>query len=309
MLSYTLKRLLQVIPVLLGTTFLIFVMVFALPGDPIAALGGGQHFVSESVQAQLRERYHLDDPLPVQYANYLVGIAQGDLGADFNGREVSDIIARSWPTSVLLGGTAWLLQVIVGIPLGVWAALNRGKWPDRVVAIITTLAFAIPVFVLAYTAQIQFGVELGWFPVAGTSAGWPTAYILPAAVLSLMGLAATARLTRSSLIESLSSDYVRTATAKGLSRQRVVVRHALRNSIIPVVTFLGIEFGALMGGAVIVEGIFNLPGLGNEVFKAIGAQNGPVVVGISTLLVLVFLFVNLLVDLLYAVLDPKVRHA
>lgn len=309
MLSYTLKRLLQVIPVLLGTTFLIFVMVFALPGDPIAALGGGQHFVSESVQAQLRERYHLDDPLPVQYANYLVGIAQGDLGADFSGREVSDIIARSWPTSVLLAGTAWLLQVIVGIPLGVWAALNRGKWPDRVVAIITTLAFAIPVFVLAYTAQIQFGVELGWFPVAGTAAGWPTAYVLPAAVLSLMGLAATARLTRSSLIESLSSDYVRTATAKGLSRQRVVVRHALRNSIIPVVTFLGIEFGALMGGAVIVEGIFNLPGLGNQVFKAIGAQNGPVVVGISTLLVLVFLFVNLLVDLLYAVLDPKVRHA
>lgn len=309
MLRYIAKRLLQAIPVFFGTTFLIFVMVFALPGDPIAALGGGKHFISPSVQLELRERYNLDDPLHVQYGNYMLGIATGDLGTDFQGRDVSDIIAKAWPTSVVLGATAWLLQVLIGIPLGVWAALKRGRWPDRLVSVFTTLAFAVPVFVLAYTAQLQFGVELGWFPVAGVGAGWPAAFVLPAAVLGLMGLAATARLTRSSLIESMSTDYVRTATAKGLSRPRVVVHHALRNSIIPVVTFLGIEFGALMGGAVIVEGIFNFPGLGNAVFKAIGQQNGPVVVGISTLLVLVFLLVNLLVDIIYGFLDPKVRHA
>jgi oligopeptide transport system permease protein len=145
--------------------------------------------------------------------------------------------------------------------------------------------------------------------VAGVSAGWPTAYILPATVLGLLGLAATARLTRTSLIENLNTDYVRTATAKGMSRSRVVLGHALRNSLIPVVTFLGIEFGALMGGAVIIEGIFNLPGLGNEIFKAIGQQNGPTVIGISTLLVLVFLVVNLIVDIAYAYLDPRIRHA
>ncbi len=308
MLRYIARRLLQIIPVFFGTTFLIFVMVFALPGDPIAALGGGKHFVSPSVQAELRERYHLDDPLHVQYGNYMAGLAQGDLGVDFQGRDVADIIARSWPTSLVLAGTAWLMQVLIGVPLGMWAALRRGRWPDRLVAVFTTLAFAVPVFVLAYTAQLRFGVDLGWFPVAGVSAGWPAAFVLPAVVLGLMGLAATARLTRSSLIENLSADYIRTATAKGLSRSRVVIAHAGRNSMMPVLTFLGIEFGALMGGAVIVEGIFNFPGLGNAVFKAIGQQNGPVVVGISTLLVLIFLLVNLLVDIAYAFLDPKVRH-
>lgn len=309
MLGYTFRRLLQVIPVFFGTTFLIFVVVFALPGDPIAALGGGVHHISESAQNALRERYNLNDPLPVQYGKYMVNLLQGNMGTDFLGREVSDIIARTWPTSIVLGVTAWVLQILVGIPLGIWAALNRGKWQDKLVGVLTTLAFAVPLFVVAYVSQILFGVELGWFPVAGVSAGWPIAFILPATVLALLGLAAVARLTRTSLIENLSTDYVRTAIAKGLPRRRVIMNHALRNSLIPVITFLGIEFGALLGGAVIIEGIFNLPGLGNEVFKAIGQQNGPAVVGISTLLVMVFLLVNLVVDITYAYLDPRIRRA
>lgn len=309
MIGHIARRLLQVIPVFLGTTFLIFVVVFALPGDPIDALGGGRQHVSASVQHELRERFNLDDPLPVQYGKYMLNLVQGNLGTDFQGREVSQIIARSWPTTIALGFTAWLIQILIGIPLGIWAALNRGKFADRFVGVLTTLAFAVPLFVVGYVSQILFGVELGWFPVAGTSAGWPAAFILPATVLAILGLAATARLTRTSLIENLNTDYVRTATAKGMPRHRVILNHALRNSLIPVVTFLGIEFGALMGGTVIIEGIFNLPGLGNEVFKAIGAQNGPTVVGISTLLVLVFLVVNLLVDIAYAYLDPRIRRA
>lgn len=309
MFGYVIRRLFQVVPVFFGTTFLIFVVVFALPGDPIAALGGGVHHISESAQNALRERYNLNDPLPIQYAKYMLNLLQGNMGTDFLGREVSDIIARNWPTSIMLGVTAWVLQIIVGIPLGIWAALNRGGWQDKLVGVLTTLAFAVPLFVVAYVSQILFGVELGWFPVAGASAGWPVAFILPAAVLALLGLAAVARLTRTSLIENLSTDYVRTAIAKGMPRNRVIVHHALRNSLIPVITFLGIEFGALLGGAVIIEGIFNLPGLGNEVFKAIGQQNGPAVVGISTLLVLVFLVVNLIVDITYAYLDPRIRRA
>ncbi len=309
MAGYIVKRLLQVIPVFLGTTFLIFVVVYALPGDPIAALGGGKQHLSPSVYNELRQRYNLDDPLLVQYGKYMLNLFQGNFGTDFQGHEVSAIIARNWPTSILLGTTAWAMQVVVGIPLGIWAALNRGRFPDHLVGIVTTLAFAVPVFVVAYVSQILFGVQLKWFPVAGVSAGWPIAFIVPAAALAIMGLAATARLTRSSLIENLGSDYVRTAIAKGIPRRQVIMNHAMRNSLIPVVTYLGIEFGALMGGAIIIEGIFNLPGLGNQIFLAIGQQNGPTVVGISTLLVIVFLVVNLIVDVLYAYLDPRIRHA
>lgn len=309
MAGYIVKRLLQVIPVFFGTTFLIFVVVYALPGDPIAALGGGKQHLSPSVYNELRQRYNLDDPLLVQYGKYMLNLFQGNFGTDFQGHEVSAIIARNWPTSIILGVTAWAMQVVVGIPLGVWAALNRGKFADHLVGVVTTLAFAVPVFVVAYVAQLVFGVQLKWFPVAGVSAGWPVAFIVPAAALAIMGLAATARLTRSSLIENLQSNYVRTAISKGMPQRRIIMNHALRNSLIPVVTFLGIEFGGLMGGAIIIEGIFNLPGLGNQIFLAIGQQNGPTVVGISTLLVIVFLVVNLLVDVLYAYLDPRIRHA
>ena len=309
MAGYIVKRLLQVIPVFLGTTFLIFAVVYALPGDPIAALGGGKQHLSPSVYNELRQRYNLDDPLLVQYGKYMLNLFQGNFGTDFQGHEVSAIIARNWPTSILLGTTAWAMQVVVGIPLGIWAALNRGRFADHLVGVVTTLAFAVPVFVVAYVSQILFGVQLKWFPVAGVSAGWPVAFIVPAAALAIMGLAATARLTRSSLIENLGSDYVRTAIAKGIPRRQVIMNHAMRNSLIPVVTYLGIEFGALMGGAIIIEGIFNLPGLGNQIFLAIGQQNGPTVVGISTLLVIVFLIVNLIVDVLYAYLDPRIRHA
>lgn len=308
MTRYILLRVLLALSVALGATFLIFLVVFALPGDPIQALTGGQHVMSASVEAALRERYHLNDSLPVQYLKYMGGLLQGDLGEDFNGRSVSATIAESWPTTAKLGLTAFALEIVVGIPLGLWAGLRKGRPVDYVVLGGTILAFAVPIFVIGYTTQILFGINLGWFPVAGTEEGWPTSYILPALVLGILGLATTARLMRTSLIETLSADFIRTAIAKGLPRRRVIVNHAMRNSLIPVVTYLAIDLGGLLGGAVIIEGIFNIPRLGFQIFEGIKQQNGPVVVGISTLLVLIFLAANLVVDVIYGVLDPRIRH-
>jgi peptide/nickel transport system permease protein/oligopeptide transport system permease protein len=235
------------------------------------------------------------------------GLVQGDFGQSFRGREVADIMSERFPVTIKLALVAFAFEILVGIAAGVLAGLRKGSFVDNLVLLSTTLVVSIPVFVLGFTAQIVLGVKLGWFPIAGVSQGWYS-YLLPGLVLGAISLAYVARLTRTSLVENLRSDYVRTATAKGLSRQRVVGRHALRNSLIPVVTYLGIDLGALMGGAIITEGIFNLPGIGQQVFLSIRAQEGPVVVGIVTALVLVFIVANLVVDLLYAVLDPRIRY-
>ncbi|HET9858186.1 MAG TPA: ABC transporter permease [Nocardioidaceae bacterium] len=303
---YVARRLLQAIPVFIGTTFIIFALVYALPGDPIRALSGDKP-ISPSVYAELQDRYNLDDPLLVQYGKYMLGLVQGDFGQSFRGREVSEIMSERIPVTLKLAAVAFAFEILVGIAAGVLAGLRRGSFIDNLVLISTTLVVSIPVFVLGFTAQIVLGVQLGWFPIAGTSQGWYS-YLLPGMVLGAISLAYVARLTRTSLVENMRSDYVRTATAKGLPRSRVVGRHALRNSLIPVITYLGIDLGALMGGAIITEGIFNLPGIGQQVFLSIKAQEGPVVVGIVTALVLVFIFANLIVDLLYAVLDPRIRY-
>lgn len=303
---YVARRLLQAVPVFIGTTFIIFALVYALPGDPIRALSGDKP-ISPAVYAELQSRYNLDDPLLVQYAKYMGGLVQGDFGQSFRGREVADIMSERFPVTIKLALVAFAFEIVVGIAAGVLAGLRKGSFVDNLVLLSTTLVVSIPVFVLGFTAQIVLGVKLGWFPIAGVSQGWYS-YLLPGLVLGAISLAYVARLTRTSLVENLRSDYVRTATAKGLSRRRVVGRHALRNSLIPVVTYLGIDLGALMGGAIITEGIFNLPGIGQQVFLSIRAQEGPVVVGIVTALVLVFILANLVVDLLYAVLDPRIRY-
>ena len=210
---------------------------------------------------------------------------QGDFGQSFRGREVTEILKERFPVTIKLALTAFLIEVLIGISAGVLAGLRRGSFMDNLVLISTTIVVSIPVFVLGFTAQILLGVKLGWFPIAGLNEGWKS-YLLPAMVLAALSLAYVARLTRTSLVENLRSDYIRTAVAKGLPRKRVVGRHALRNSLIPVVTYLGIDLGALMGGAIVTEGIFNIPGVGQQVFQSIRAQEGPVVVGITTALVL-----------------------
>jgi peptide/nickel transport system permease protein/oligopeptide transport system permease protein len=303
---YIIRRLLQFIPVFIGATFLIFAMVFALPGDPIRALAG-ERPMPESVRVELTERYNLDDPLPVQYAKYIGGVIQGDFGTDFRGREVSEIMKERIPRTARLALVAFTFEIMIGIPAGVLAGIREKSFLDNLVLVSTLTVISIPIFVLAYMAQLTVGVRLGWFPVAGIQEGWYS-YLLPGLVLGSLSLAYVARLTRASITENRRSDYVRTAKAKGLTPRRITGVHTLRNSLIPVVTYLAIDLGALLGGAIVTESVFNIPGLGNEVFSAIVRQEGTVVVGITTFLVIVFMITNLLVDVLYAVLDPRIRY-
>jgi len=299
-------RLLQVVPVFFGATFLIFVLVYAVPGDPIDALAGDRP-VPPAVRAELRHRYHLDDPLLVRYGKYLRGLAHGDFGTTFSGRPVSDIMKQRFPVTIRLAVLAFLFEAVVGLAAGVLAGLRRRSFLDSLVLVSTTVVVAIPVFVLGYCAQLLLGKRLGWFPVVGIREGWRS-YFLPAIVLGSLSLCYVARLARASLVEAMRADYVRTARAKGLPERRVVGVHALRNSLIPVVTFLGVDLGSLMAGAIVTEGIFNLPGIGQATFTAIHTQEYATVVGIVTALVLIFILANLLVDVLYAVLDPRIRY-
>ncbi|MGV8881596.1 MAG: ABC transporter permease [Rhodoglobus sp.] len=300
-------RILELVIVFFGVTFVIYALVFALPGDPVRALAG-ERPLSETVIANIRAQYHLDDPFIVQYFRYIGGLLTGDFGTNLAGRSVGDQLARAWPVTFVLALSAWFLEIVFGVGLGIIAALRRGTWIDRTILVSTVLATAVPIFVVGVSAQLLFGVKWAVLPVAGDKAGWPVAFILPAAVIAVYGLAVVSRLMRSSVIESLETDYVRTARAKGLSSRRVVSVHVMRNSAIPAVTFLATDFGYLLGGTVIVEGIFNLPGIGNLLFQAIRTHEGPTVVGISTALILVFLLTSVLVDLLHAALDPRIRR-
>ena len=306
MARYIARRLLLAIPVLFGASFLIFAMVFALPGDPIRALGGDRP-LSPAVQEQLRDEYNLDDPLPVQYAKYVGALAQGDFGTDFSGRPVSEIIANRFPVTLKLATVALLFEMFFGLLAGVLAGIRRKSFFDSLVLVSTTLIVSIPVFVLGFLAQYVFGLRLGLFPIAGLTQGFRS-YLLPGFVLAALSLAYVARLTRTSLVENLRNDYVRTARAKGLTPASVVGKHTLRNSLIPVITFLGADFGLLLSGAIVTEGIFNIPGLGRAVFDAVQSQEGSVVVGIVTLFVFIYIFFNLVVDVLYAALDPRIRY-
>lgn len=304
---YLLRRVGELAIVFFGVTFIIYAMVFALPGDPIASLGGDRP-LPDTVVAQLRAQYHLDDPLWQQYLNYIVNLLQGDLGTNFSGQSVSDRLADRWPVTITLALTAWGIEVVLGVTLGLWAGVRGGRWDDKLVLTGTILASSIPVFVLAVSAQLIFGVQLGWFPVAGTSAGWPVAYLLPALCVAVFGLAAVARLMRGSVVDALNADYVRTLWAKGMRRREVVGIHVMRNSALPVLTFLAIDLGYLLGGTVVIEGVFNLPGVGQLLFQAIRSHEGPTIIGISVALILIFLVANLIVDLLHSLLDPRIRH-
>ena len=306
MARYIARRLLLAIPVLIGASFLIFAMVFALPGDPIRALSGDRP-ISPAVQQQLRDQYNLDDPLLVQYGKYVGGLVQGDLGTDFQGRPVSEILDRTIPVTIKLASVALVFEAIFGLLAGIIAGIRKGSFFDSLVLVTTILVVSIPVFVLGFLAQYTLGLKLGLFPIAGVNEGLRS-YLLPGFVLAALSLAYVARLTRTSLVENLRNDYVRTAKAKGLPPKTVVGKHTLRNSLIPVITFLGADFGALLSGAIVTEGIFNIPGLGRAVFQAVQSQEGTVVVGIVTLFVFVYIFFNLVVDVLYAALDPRIRY-
>ncbi|MEV8325212.1 ABC transporter permease [Kitasatospora sp. NPDC056731] len=306
--SYVLRRVLQMIPVFFGTTLLIFLMVYTLPGDPVSALFG-EKAADPAVVASIKHKYFLDQPVWKQYLHYMGNLFQGDFGTSFTGRPVSEIMATAFPVTIRLALMAFVFEVVLGLALGMASGLRRGSIQDTLVLILTLVVISIPVFVLAYIAQTIFATNLGWVTPTVQDSTDLSQLILPAIVLGSLSLAYVARLTRTSIGENLRADYIRTAVAKGLPRRTVISRHLLRNSLIPVVTFLGTDLGALMGGAIVTEGIFNVQGVGNVLYRAINQKEGPTVVGIVTVLVIVYLVASLLVDLLYAVLDPRIRYA
>lgn len=306
---YVARRLLQMIPVFIGTTLLIFIMVNVLPGDPVRALWGDKPPDPAQV-AQIRHDRGLDLPLWQQYLHYMGGLLQGDFGKTIAGnRPVLDEITQAFPVSMRLASMAWTFELIVGITLGVLAGIKRGRFVDNTVTLFTLLVISVPIFVVGLLCQLFFGNELGWITPTVQDSENMGQLLVPAIVLGMVGLAYVARLTRTSIAENRQADYMRTAVAKGLPRQRIISRHLLRNSLIPVVTYLGTDVGTLMGGAVITEGIFNVTGVGNLLFQALARREGAVIVGVVTVLVLVYLAASLIVDLLYAVLDPRIRYA
>ncbi|MEV7522406.1 ABC transporter permease [Streptomyces sp. NPDC091371] len=304
---YVIRRLLQMIPVFIGSTFLIFFMVYTL-GDPIAALFGDKA-PDPATAARIRKDLYLDQPLWKQYLHYMGQIFQGDFGTAFNGQSVTELMASAFPVTLRLTMVAIFFEIVIGITLGVISGLRRGKATDTSVLVMTLVVISVPTFVTGYLVQFVFGVKLHWVRPSVSPDAPFNELILPGLVLALVSLAYVTRLTRTSIAENVKADYVRTAVAKGLPRHRVITRHLLRNSLIPVVTFIGTDIGALMGGAIITERIFNIHGVGYQLYQGILRNNSPTVVGFVTILVIVFLLANLLVDLLYAVLDPRIRYA
>lgn len=303
--KYIVRRILQMIPVLIGTTFLIYVMVFAL-GDPTVGRCG-ERACPDAYIAKFKADYNLDKPLVWQYVLYLGNLLQGDLGTNFFGNKVSEELIARWPTTARLAIMAIIIEVVIGIVAGVLAGIRKGKFIDHLVTVSTLFVISIPIFVIGGVLQLVLGIRLGLFPVTATQ-GTFQQLLLPAFVLGSVSVAYVARLTRTNLVENLRADYVRTAKAKGLTQARTVGVHTLRNSLIPVVTYIGADFGNLMGGAIVTERIFNVNGVGGFLFRSIGQKDGVSVVGTVVCLVLVYLVTNLLVDLLYGVLDPRITH-
>jgi oligopeptide transport system permease protein len=253
-------------------------------------------------------KYHLDQNVFVQYGNYMKNLLQGDFGQTYGGRSILDIILTAYPNTLKLAVVALAVEAIIGLTAGVLSGLRRNGFMDNLVLVSTLFLIALPTFVTGFVLQFLFGVKWGIVTPTVSSEGRFSEMIVPGFVLGATSMAYVARLTRTSIAENRRADYVRTAIAKGLPMRRVVGIHLLRNSMIPVLTFLGTDLGGLMGGAIITEGIFNINGIGQQVFKAIVTKEGATVVGIVVVLVLVYLVMNLVIDLLYAALDPRIRY-
>lgn len=306
---YIARRLLQFIPVLLGALTLLFVALFIIPGDPAQALLG-ERPVTPEFRAAIEEKYGLDQPLPVQYVRYISRVAQLDLGeSSAQRRGVWEIIKERVPVTARLGLAGSVFVVVIGIGTGVLSAVRRYSWGDAAVTVGTIILVSIPVFVLALFLQI-FALKTQKFlglPISGLNDGLKS-YILPGFALASVSSAYVSRLQRTSLLETMQADYVRTARSKGLRERRVIMSHAWRNALIPVVTYLGLDIGTLLTGAVLTETVFNIPGLGRTLANGVQQQDNQVVLGVSIFILLVYLVANLIVDLLYAILDPRIRY-
>jgi ABC-type dipeptide/oligopeptide/nickel transport system permease component len=305
MTTYVLKRLVQAIPTLLGVVVLVFFFVRALPGDP-ARLYVGTDADLATVEAA-REQFGLDRSLPEQFVFYVRGLAQGNLGQSFRARlPATEVIVRHFRATLVLASIAISAATLLGVLLGVAAALRRGSLVDLAITSTSILGISTPSFFLGILFIYLFAVELRWLPVAGSVS--PRGLVMPAATLAAAGLGTIARFARSSLLETFGNDYIRTAYAKGLAPRRVIGKHAIRNALIPVLTIIGLQFGFLLSGTVIVETVFNFHGLGWLLIQSIEARDYPVIQGLLLVFSLQFVLINLVVDMLYAVIDPRISY-
>ncbi|CAB0858953.1 ABC transporter permease [Corynebacterium diphtheriae] len=308
MLRYIGRRLLQMIPVFFGATLLLYALVFLMPGDPVAALGGDRG-LTEAARARISAEYNLDKPFLVQYLLYIKGIFQLDFGTTFSGRPVAEAMAHAFPVTIKLAVMALIFEAVFGVIFGVIAGMRRGGIFDSTVLVLSLLVIAVPSFVIGFVFQFFVGVKWGLLPVTVGSNVSVKSLLMPAIVLGALSFAYVVRLTRQSVSENLTADYVRTARAKGLKGSTVTMRHVLRNSLIPVATYLGADLGALMAGAIVTEGIFGINGVGGTMYHAILKGEPTTVVSFTTVLVIIYIIANLVVDLIYALLDPRIRYA
>ena len=312
MIRYIFRRLLQTVPVLLGVSVLAFAIMHVVPGDPVRLIAGPD--APESVVARVRVELGLERPLHVQYLSFLGRALRGDLGRSLRSRApVIDEIFSRFPATLELTTVSMLLAVVVGIPLGLVAAVRRASWLDYLAMGASLSTLSMPIFWVAIVAIWLFSLQLGWLPVSGRAGPvweWEGLrhIVLPAATLATTSLAIISRLTRSGMLDVLGREYVTTARAKGVPPWSVVGKHALKNALIPVVTVVGLQYGFLLGGAVVTETIFAWPGVGRLAITAILQRDYPVVQGCVLLVAVVFVLINLLVDVLYGWLDPRIRY-
>jgi len=304
MLRHILHRLLLTLPALWLVLTMVFLLIHIVPGDPVEQMLGESANYGQVVE--LRHALGLDQPLWAQYGHYLGQIVRGDLGQSFKFQApVRHVIFERYPATLQLAFLALLVCAAIAIPAGVLAAHRRGSAADRAVAVFSLLGLAVPNFALGPLLIVLFSIQLGWLPVSGR--GGPLHYILPAATLGAALAAILTRMVRGAMLEELSSDYVRTARAKGLSTYAVLVRHALRNALIPIITILGLQFGTLLAGTIVTETIFSWPGIGRLTVQAISARDYPLLQGCILVIALSYVLVNLLTDVCYALIDPRVR--
>ncbi len=320
MLKYIVRRVLQMIPVFIGVTIILFILRApgVLPGDPVRMITG-ERAISEQLRAQIIEKHALDQPLHRQYALYVSNLLRGDLGESYQrGRPVLDIFAEKFPNTLRLALAGILVEIVLGVTAGIISAVRQYSFSDVLVTLSTSVLVSVPVFWLGMLFQIFFGIKLKewtggafYLPISQmSSADFPdwVHLILPAITLASVSTAYVARIMRSQMLEAMGQDYIRTAEAKGLTRRAVTFRHALKNALIPVVTFIGIDFGVMMSGAILTETVFSWPGVGREIFLAVGQRDWPIVMGGVIIIVFLVMIINLIVDLSYAVLDPRIRY-
>jgi peptide/nickel transport system permease protein len=306
MFTYVIRRMLGALAVLWGVATTVFLLLQVLPGDPAETILAGSG-ASQADIVRIRQQMGLNDPLLVRYGHYLLNTLQGDLGRSvFSDRPVTRTIAEQLPATLQLAGAALLVAIVLGLSLGILAALRRGTWLDQVAVGVAVLGVSVPVFWSGLLLIWIFSVGLNWLPATGAE-GWRH-LIMPAVVLGLTGAGPIARLVRASLLNVLGTDYITMAQAKGLSQAAVVGRHALRNALVPVITLIGLQAGFLLGGTVVTEAVFARPGLGRLVVDAILWKDLPVVQGVVLLIAASYVLVNLLADLTSLVLDPRLRR-